>query len=203
MNMTTHIVGGGLALAVLTACLWKAIGTGRAITIAAALIYGLSMVLVYAMSSIYHGLRPGTGKKVLQVLDHCAIYLLIAGTYTPIALLLLVPRFPWIGWGILAAQWFLAALAITLTAIDLRKYRELSMCCYIGMGWGILLFLPQLLSVMPRPGFLLLLSGGIAYTIGAILFGLGKKQKWMHSVFHIFVILGSLLQFLCLAGWVF
>ena len=171
--------------------------------IVAALIYGLSMVLVYTMSSVYHGLRPGTGKKVLQVLDHCAIYLLIAGTYTPIVLLVLSPCFPWIGWGLFAGQWFLAALAITLTAIDLRKYRFLSMACYIGMGWGILLFLPQLLSVMPLPGFLLLLSGGIAYTIGAVLFGLGKKQKWMHSVFHIFVILGSLLQFLCVAGWVF
>ena len=203
MNMTTHIVGGALAILALAACLWKAIPTGSALATAAALIYGCSMMLVYTMSSVYHGLRPGTGKKVLQVLDHCAIYLLIAGTYTPIALLTLAPRFPMIGWGLFAAQWLLAALAATLTAIDLRKYRVLSMVCYIGMGWGILLFLPQTLSVMPSPGFALLLSGGIAYTVGAILFGLGKKLKWMHSVFHIFVVLGSLLQFFCVAEYVF
>ena len=203
MNMTTHIVGGGLALTVLATCLWKAIRTGSPLAILAALIYGLSMTLVYTMSSVYHGLRPGTGKKVLQVLDHCAIYLLIAGTYTPIALLNLAPKFPGIGWGLFAAQWLLAALAITLTAIDLKKYRILSMTCYIGMGWGILLFLPQLLTVMAAPGFAWLLSGGIAYTIGAVLFGLGKKMKWMHSVFHIFVFLGSLLQFLCVAFWTF
>ena len=203
MNMTTHIAGGGLALVVLTTCLWKAIRVGNRLGILAAVIYGLSMTLVYTMSSIYHGLRPGTGKKVLQVLDHCAIYLLIAGTYTPVSLLILAPKFPGMGWGLFAAQWLLAALAITLTAIDLKKYRVLSMTCYIGMGWGILLFLPQLLSVLPRLGFILLLSGGIAYTIGAILFGLGKKRKWMHSVFHIFVLLGSLLQFFCAIGWVF
>ena len=203
MNMTTHIVGGGLALTVLVTCLWKAIRSGSSLAILAALIYGMSMTLVYTMSSVYHGLRPGTGKKVLQVLDHCAIYLLIAGTYTPIVLLNLAPKFSGIGWGLFAAQWLLAALAITLTAIDLKKYRVLSMTCYIGMGWGILLFLPQLLSVMDIAGFALLLSGGIAYTIGAVLFALGKKMKWMHSVFHIFVFLGSLLQFLCVAFWTF
>ena len=91
MNMTTHIVGGGLALAVLAVCLWKAIRSGSALAIVTASIYGGSMAAVYTMSSVYHGLRPGTGKKVLQVLDHCAIYLLIAGTYTPITLLTLSP----------------------------------------------------------------------------------------------------------------
>ena len=203
MNMTTHIVGGALALAVLTMCLWKAIHTRSVLAIVAAAIYGGSMAAVYTMSSVYHGLHPGTGKKVLQVLDHCAIYLLIAGTYTPIALLTLAPRYPVIGCGLFAAQWLLAALAVTLTAIDLKKYSVLSMVCYIGMGWGILLFLPQTLTVLPGPGFALLLSGGIAYTVGAVLFGLGKKRKWMHSVFHIFVVLGSLLQFLCVASYVF
>lgn len=203
MNMTTHITGGALALAVLAVCLWKAIRSGSALAIVAAAIYGGSMAVVYTMSSVYHGLRPGTGKKVLQVLDHCAIYLLIAGTYTPIALLALAPRYPVIGWGLFSAQWLLAALAVTLTAIDLRKYKVLSMVCYIGMGWGILLFLPQALTVLPGPGFALLLSGGIAYTVGAVLFGLGKKMKWMHSVFHIFVVLGSLLQFFSVAGYVF
>ena len=203
MNMITHIVGGGLSLLIFAVCLWKAILAGRTLHILCACIYGASMITLYTMSSLYHGLRPGTAKKVLQVLDHCTIYFLIAGTYTPIVVLAMAPRYPWIGWGLLAAEWLLAALAATLTAIDLKKYRIFSMTCYIGMGWGIVFFLPKALEVLTQTGFLLLLSGGIAYTIGAVLFGLGKKIKWMHSIFHIFVILGSLLQALAVILYVF
>ena len=92
-------------------------------------------------------------------------------------------------------QWMLTALAVTLTAIDLKKYKTFSMICYIFMGWGIIFFLPQTMAVMTKPGFYLLLAGGIAYTIGAVLFGLGKKLPWMHAIFHIFVILGSVFQY--------
>ena len=203
MNMITHIAGGGLSVVMLVLGLWKAIPTGNTITILTTAVYGLSMVTLYTMSSLYHGLRPGTAKKVLQVLDHCTIYFLIAGTYTAILLIKLAPVYPGIGWGLGMAQWLLAALAITLTAIDLRKYRVFSMICYIGMGWGIALFLPQALTVMTLPGFLWLLAGGIAYTIGAVLFGLGKKIKWMHSVFHILVVLGTVLQFVAIIRFVF
>ena len=97
---------------------------------------------------------------------------------------------------------YLAILAATFTAIDLKAYRVFSMICYIGMGWAIVFFIPQLLQVLPREGFLLLLAGGIAYTAGAVLYGMGKKKAWMHSVFHIFVVLGSLLQFLCIYQYV-
>lgn len=202
MNMTTHIVGGALAILALVVCLWKAISTGRPLAIASALIYGGSMVAVYTMSSIYHGMRPGTGKKVLQVLDHCAIYLLIAGTYTPIVLLTLAPRFPMIGWGLFAAQWLLAALAVTLTAIDLRKYRVLSMVCYIGMGWCIVLAGRTIVDALSLPGLLWLVAGGVSYTVGAALYGVGKKHRWMHSVFHLFVVAGSIMQFICIIGYV-
>ena len=89
----------------------------------------------------------------------------------------------------------MAALATALTAIDLKKYAVFSMICYIGMGWAIILFARQALEVLTFPGFLLLLLGGIAYTVGSILYGLGKKRKWMHSIFHLFVDLGALLQF--------
>lgn len=199
MNMVTHIVGAALALGVLTVCLVRAQGTAATVC---ALVYGLSMTVLYTMSSLYHGLRPGTGKKVLQVLDHCTIYFLIAGTYTPITVLALAPRYPAIGWGLLAAQWGLGILAATLTAIDLKRFRVFSMVCYILMGWGIIFFLPQALEALGKTGFGILLAGGIAYTVGAVLFGLGKRLKWMHSVFHIFVVLGSLLQFLSVAGFV-
>lgn len=198
MNMVTHIVGGALGLVVLVLCEIRAICQGNAFSIIGCSLYGVSIVTLYTISSVYHGLRPVMAKKVLQVIDHCTIYFLIAGTYTPILLSAFVPTYPVIGWGLLAAEWALVAVAVTLTAIDLKKYTVFSMICYIGMGWGIVFFLPQTIELMSKQGFLLLLSGGIAYTIGAILYGIGVNTRWMHSVFHIFVVIGSLLQFLAI-----
>ena len=203
MNMVTHITGGGLAVIGSLFCILAACRHRDWADILGAAVYAVTMVCVYTMSSIYHGLRPGIGKKVMQVLDHCAIYFLIAGTYTPIMITGFLPVYPMIGWGLLATEWGLTALAVTLTAIDLKKYRVFSMICYIFMGWGIVFFLPQAMHIMTTSGFLWLLAGGIAYTIGAVLFGLGKKLRWMHAVFHIFVILGSALQYVAILLYVY
>ena len=194
MNMVTHIVGGGIGVLALLLCLGKSLWKGSLCGILCSLAYGICMTGLYAMSSIYHGLRPGTGKKVLQVLDHCTIYFLIAGTYTPIVLCAIAPVYPAIGCGLFVFEWVLTALAVTLTAIDLKKYNAFSMICYIGMGWAVLPFMRQNMEVLTKPGFLWLLWGGIAYTVGAILYGVGSKKRWFHSVFHIFVVLGSILQ---------
>ena len=198
MNMVTHIVGGALGVVVLVLCVIRAVWSGSVLNIVGCSIYGVSIVTLYTISSVYHGLRPEMAKKVLQVLDHCTIYFLIAGTYTPILLSAFVPTYPMIGWGIMAAEWILAALAATLTAVDLKKYTVFSMICYIGMGWGIIFFIPQTMELLTASGFAWLLSGGIAYTIGAIFYGIGSKKHWIHSVFHIFVVIGSLLQFLAI-----
>lgn len=198
--MITHIVGGAVGILALIACVLKAQGRPE---ILCAAIYGSSMILLYAVSSIYHGLKPGMAKKVMQVIDHCTIYFLIAGTYTPIVLCAMAPVYPAIGWGLFAGEWILAIVAATLTAIDLRKFRVFSMVCYIGMGWGVVLFLPQALEVLGLVGFGILFAGGVAYTVGAVLFGLGKRMKWMHSVFHIFVVLGSFLQLITVLLFVF
>ena len=202
MNTVTHIVGGGLGILVLLLCLIRSLLRHNPMGIVTSVIYGFSMIALYTVSSVYHGLHPNMGKKVLQVIDHCTIYALIAGTYTPIVLCSIAPVRPWIGWGLLILEWGLAALAITLTAIDLKKYNVFSMICYIGMGWAILPFLKLMTELLTMPGFWLLLSGGIAYTIGAVLYGIGSKKRWMHSVFHIFVVIGSLLQFLCILLYV-
>ena len=196
MNMVTHIVGGTLGIAALVLCLMRSKDVWA---VTASAIYGICMICLYAVSSVYHGLRPSTGKKVLQIIDHCTIYFLIAGTYTPIVLTALRPVYPVLGWGLFFFQWGLAAVAVTLTAIDLKKYNVFSMICYIGMGWAILPFLSQAMEVLTKPGFFYLLSGGIAYTVGAILYGIGSKKRWFHSVFHIFVVLGSLLQLIAVA----
>jgi len=195
MNMVTHIVGGGLGIAALVLCVVRAALRGGAVDVVGAVIYGVSLICLYAMSSVYHGLRPGTGKKVLQILDHCTIYFLIAGSYTPVSLSAIRPMYPAIGIGLTIGEWALAALAVTLTAIDLKKFRVFSMICYIGMGWGVIIFLPQTLKALGAMGFGLLLAGGIAYTLGAILYGIGSKKHWFRSVFHIFVVLGSVLHF--------
>ena len=195
MNMVTHIVGGSLGILALVLGIVKVWGSGW-MPVAAVILYGISMITLYAISSVYHGLKTGMAKKVLQVIDHCTIYLLIAGTYTPIVLIAMAPVYPAIGWGLFILEWALAALATTLTAIDLKKYNALSMVFYIGLGWAILPFIPQVIEIIGKAGFRLLLAGGISYTVGAILYGIGSKVRWMHSVFHIFVVLGSLLQFL-------
>ena len=197
-NMVSHICGGGLGVAVLVLC---TLAAKTAVARVGSVLYGLSMIALYTISSVYHGLRPGTGKKVLQVLDHCTIYFLIAGTYTPILLSAFLPVYPGIAIGLMIMEWGLAALAIILTAIDLKKYNAFSMVCYLFLGWGIVFFLPQALEVLGRTGFGLLLAGGITYTIGAILYGIGSKKPWFHSIFHVFVFFGSLLQFLAILGY--
>lgn len=197
MNMVTHIVGFGLGVAALLLCVLYSLAANNAWGVFSGMIYGGGMIALYAVSSVYHGLKPGMAKKVMQVIDHCTIYFLIAGSYTIVALCALRPAYPAIGWGLFNFEWALTALAVTLTAIDLKKYTVFSMFCYIGMGWAVVPFIPQTYQVLGSSGFWLLLWGGIAYTVGSILYGLGKKRKWMHSVFHIFVVLGSFLQFLC------
>ena len=201
MNTITHVVGAILGVTALVLCVLEAASKGNTWGVVGSCIYGVSMIALYCVSSVYHGMMPGTGKKVMQVIDHCTIYLLIAGTYTPVVLSAIRPVFPALGWGLFAFVWTLAVVAVVLTAIDLKKYNVFSMACYIGIGWAILPFMKQTMQVLTVQGFLLLLFGGIAYTIGAVLYGIGGKKKWMHSVFHIFVVLGSGLQFLSILGY--
>lgn len=196
MNMNTHIVGGALGIVALILCILRAVAHSNSYGIVASAIYGASMICTFAVSSVYHGLHPNYGKKVMQVVDHCTIYFLIAGTYTAVVLCAIRPLYPALGWGLFFFEWILAVIAATLTAIDLKKYEVFSMICYIGMGWAVIPFAKQALTALTAPGFCLLLAGGISYTIGAVLYGIGSRKKWMHSVFHVFVMLGALLQFL-------
>lgn len=195
-NMTSHIVGGVLGIVALVLCVVFAAVHGNGYGVVSGAIYGVTMVILYTMSSIYHGLNPKRkAKKVFQVLDHCSIYLLIAGSYTPFALCTLREYNTALGWTIFGVIWFVAILGIILNSIDIKKFRVFSMICYLVMGWCIVFKINLLPELLGTAGFVLLLLGGLAYTIGAILYGLGKKHKYMHSVFHLFILLGSLLQF--------
>ncbi len=202
-NMTSHIVGATFGLIVTIVCIVVSAMHKDVYAIVSSIIYGISMIVLYTMSSIYHGLSPKViGKKVMQILDHCTIFLLIAGSYTPFMLCTFREYNPVIGWAMFGLIWGAAILGIILNAIDLKKYNKFSMICYIAMGWAIIFRVDLLPKLLGRNGVILLVSGGIAYTLGAILYGLGVKHKYMHSVFHLFILLGSVLQFFCIVFYV-
>ncbi len=198
-NMVSHIVGGGLGVCAVALCVVFAALRGNVYGVIGGAIYGATMIVLYTMSSIYHGLSPDLlAKKVFQVIDHCSIFLLIAGTYTPIALCSLREHSPWLGWTIFGVIWAFATLGIALNAIDLDRYKRFSMICYLAMGWCIVFAAKQTVLALGAGGISLLLAGGILYTIGAVLYSKGKQTPYMHSVFHIFVVLASVLHFLCI-----
>ncbi len=201
-NMISHIVGGAFAVAALVIGVIASALTRDPWKIVSVSIYGATLIIMYTISSVYHGLRPNTAKKVMQVIDHCDIYFLIAGTYTPILLCSIRPHNPGIAWTIFGIEWGLTALAATLNAIDLKKFSKLSMTCYIGMGWCIIAVIKPTIEYLTMGGFWWLLLGGIAYTIGAVLYGLGKKIRYMHCIFHIFVVIGSIFQFVAILKYV-
>ncbi len=202
-NMTSHIVGGALGIVATVLCVVFAAIHRNVYGVVSGAIYGVTMIILYTMSSIYHGLSPKrNSKKVFQILDHCSIFLLIAGSYTPFALCTIRSYDPVTGWVIFGVIWFLAILGIVLNSIDLKQFKVFSMICYLLMGWCIIMKINVLPKLLGTTGFALLLAGGIAYTVGAILYGLGKKHKYVHSIFHLCILLGSFLQFMCILLYV-
>ena len=201
-NCLSHALGAVFGAVCLVLCLLRSAGLRNGWAVVSSAVYGGSMIALYTMSSVYHGLRKGTAKKVMQVIDHCTIYFLIGGSYTPVLLCSIRPLAPRWAWGLFALVWGLCVFATVFTAIDLKKYAVLSMCCYIGMGWSIVATARITLQAVPLAGLGWLLAGGVAYTVGAVLYGLGKKRRYMHSVFHVFVLLGSALQFVCVYCYV-
>lgn len=201
-NMVSHIVGGVFGIAALVLCVVFSAFHHNPWAIVGSSIYGFALVLLYTMSSIYHGLHSVMAKKVMQIFDHCAIYILIAGTYTPIIFCSIRQSSLIYAWVLFGLVWGISIIGIVFTAIDLKKYSKLSMACYIGIGWSVILAIKPTLESIELRGFLYLLAGGIAYTIGAVLYGLGKKQKYMHCIFHVFVLIGSILQFVCILFYV-
>ena len=191
-NYVTHIVGGAWGVLTLLACISVSLSKGSTLSLVCGIIFGVSMISLYSISSIYHALPCSTAKKVFQVLDHCTIYFLIAGTYTPMLLCGLIRTHKIAAFTTLFVVWGLAALSITLNAIDLKKYKVFSMIGYVGTGWAIIFNIGSMYRALGHNGFALLLGGGILYTVGIIFYKIGANKKYYHSVFHIFVVLGSL-----------
>ena len=195
-NMTSHIVGVALGIVATVLCVIMSAKHHNVYGVVGSSIYGFTLILLYTISSVYHGLSPKLkAKKVMQILDHCSIYILIAGCYTPVALCTLREVNVVTGWWILGIVWFFAILGIVFTSIDLQSTKVFSMICYLVMGWCIIFKFNVLLKGLATGGIVLLVLGGVAYTAGTIFYGLGRKIKYCHSIFHLFILLGSLLQF--------
>lgn len=161
------------------------------VTVASVSVFGATMILLYTVSTLYHALNVNRAKRVFRVLDHCTIYLLIAGTYTPITLCCLGGM---AGLVLLCAVWGAGVLGIVLNAVSLERFKAVSMVCYIAMGWAVVFAMGTVLEKMPAAGLWFLLAGGIAYTVGVAAYGFGKKIPYMHAVWHLFVLLGSVLH---------
>ena len=199
-NTVTHIVGGGLGVVTLVLCVVIAAISGSVAGILCGVMFGVSMIFLYTMSSVYHGLPRGMAKKVFQVMDHCSIYWLIAGTYTPVLICSVAKNYPLPAYVTFGIVWGLAIVATVLTAIDLRKYRTFSMICYVSMGWAIIFSMKQAHLSLGNGGFFWVLLGGLLYTGGVFFFC--KRGRYFHSVFHIFVVLGSLCHSVAVVGYV-
>ena len=203
-NAITHGIGGLIGIAALVLLIVFACVYGDGWCLASGIVYGITLIILYTMSTLYHAITPQKAKKVFRIFDHCSIFLLIAGTYTPYSLVTLRNSDFYglsLGWLIFSLIWGLAILGIVLAALQ-KSIKWIEFPLYIVMGWLIIFSIKDLLANMPLNGFILLLAGGIVYTIGAVFFIL-HKFRYMHSVWHIFVLGGSVLQFLSVLLYVF
>ncbi len=191
-NSVSHGVGLVASLAAIPMLLAAAIRRGGLLDIVGASVFAATIVLLYAASTLYHALPPNKAKRVFRVLDHGAVYLLIAGTYTPFTLGAL--RGPW-GWTLLGLVWTLAASGIVLTALTGFRHPRLSTGVYLGMGWLMLIAIKPLWMDVPLTGVLWLLAGGLAYTVG-VAFLSARHVRYSHFVWHLFVLAGSTCHFI-------
>lgn len=202
-NMVSHIVGAVFGAAALVLCIVISISHGKQWSLFSSIVYGISVILMFTVSSIYHGLNKNTGKIVMRIIDHCDIYFTIAGTYTPVLLVSLRPSYPILAWVIFFIEWGTAIFAVVLNAVDLLKFEKFSFVCYLVMGWCVVISIKQVYEVLGLKGFLWILLGGIAFTVGSVIYLLGSKHRYAHSVFHIFVVIGVVLQFFGIIFYVF
>ena len=199
MSAVVHGIGALLSIAALVLCVVFSAKNGNTIGVISSIIYGTTLIILYTMSTLYHSLAVNNAKRVFRIIDHCSIYLLIAGTYTPYTLVALPNP---LGIILFSIIWSIAILGIVLNAINLKKYRVISAISYLVLGWVIIFAYNPLVDSIPWGGVLLLIAGGIVYTLGAIFYGFGKKVRYFHSVFHIFVLVASILHFLSILLYV-
>lgn len=190
-NAVSHGIGTLLAIAGAVVLIVTAAYRSNAMGVVSVSLYGASLILLYTFSSLYHSLTNKKAKKVFQIFDHCTIFILILGSYIPVCLSMIGGKEGWILFGINA---FCTVLGVTFNSINVKKWHKISVVLYVIMGWSILFSLKSLLAVVTLKEFLFELIGGLFYTFG-IIFYKNKKTKYMHFIWHIFVLLGSVFQY--------
>lgn len=189
-NAVTHGIGALCALAAIVVLSVFSALYGTTLTVVSVSIYGATLLVLYLSSTLYHAIDREKAKFVFRVFDHCNIFLLIAGTYTPIVLSGIGGAF---GWTVFGLVWAVAALGIVLNAVDLQRYAKISLLLYILMGWAIIFTFSSLITALGMESVILLVAGGVSYTVGVLFFVLQKK--YMHAIWHLFVLAGSVLHF--------
>ena len=190
-NSLTHGLGLLLGIAALVVMVVHAARSGTAIHVVSASIYGATLVLLYAASTLYHALPRGRAKRVFGILDHAAIFLLIAGTYTPFTLITLDGSW---GWSMFGVVWGIAILGVVLEAVSRGRARKIQLVLYLLLGWAAMIAIRPLLASLPPGGFALLLAGGLFYSLGVI-FYVRRTMRWHHAIWHVFVIAGSICHY--------
>lgn len=195
VNSISHGVGTVLAISGLVFCI---INSKSAWATVASCIYGAMMILLYLFSCLYHAISPNTkGKKVLRILDHDNVFLMEAGTYMPVCLsLLITSNHPVAGWITFGLVWLVTILAVIFTSIDVDRFQYVGVACNLILGWGSLALLPVFVTILPASGIFLLILGGATYSVGALWYLIGSKYKWIHSIFHFYVLLASIFHFM-------
>lgn len=197
-NSISHGLGALLGIVGMVILIMLSAIHGSGLALGTSIVYGISLIMLYTMSTLYHAIASPKAKGVLRIFDHTSIFFLIAGTYTPFCLVALEgnPR------GILVAAivWLCAVLGIVLNAVSLEKTEKFGTVLYVFMGWSVIMVIKDIIAVLPTPAFWLLLLGGISYTGGLIFYAI--KKKYMHSIWHLFVLTGSVLHYLCIAIYV-
>jgi hemolysin III len=192
LNVLSHGLGLVLSIIALVLLIVYSSTYGSSWHIVSFSIYGASLILLYSASTLYHYVQNPKWRQKLNVFDHAAIYILIAGTYTPFTLVVLKG---WVGWTIFGVSWGLAIFGVIFKLYYTGKYDKISTIAYVLMGWLIIFAIKPLIDNFPIEGLLWLLAGGIFYTLGAILYSI-KSVKYNHAIFHIFVLLGSFSHFM-------
>ena len=187
------LAAGGLGILITLSAIY-----GTTISMISSIIYGTTLFLMYLSSTLYHSFTNQTLKSLFKTIDHCSISLLIAGTYTPFTLITLNGK---VGYTLFGVIWAFAIFAVVINIIDVKKYNKLSLVCYLAMGWSIIFTINPLIQNLDKNGLILLVLGGLSYTIG-VFFYTYKRKKYMHSIWHLFVLMGSILHFLAIVLYV-
>lgn len=197
-NMLTHGAGTVLAIYGTYLLISRALASHDVLNVVSACVFGGSLIVLYLMSTLYHSMTSVKVKKVLQVFDHCSIFVLILGTYTPFCLVTLRSTAGYLLFGMNA---LLTIIGLTLNIINVKKYHKLSLVFYLLMGWSIVFAIKPAMASIPFRGLMMLLAGGLSYTFGVIFYK-AEKMKFSHVIWHFFVLAGSILHFLCIYSYV-